>query len=259
MSQIAIEQSPANTSSEVAKTLTDAQATEIVGEINELAIETVERGMLEIGDLILNKVFQGSLGEATSRNPLKSKSMKQIADHKQLRVDRRRLGEWVRAANLRQQLIAKSVDCSNLSYSHFAALLRVKDDNKRQTLAATANEKQWKARHLANQVNEMNKAEVAEGDAQESDLPSDMTAGRLLTALANPRILMEDKEAQRFLGNPQDLEKLSFDVRMQVARDATELFNCMVGSMDLLKLAKKNIALIELGLSEPIDVQADEV
>lgn len=243
----------------VAKSLTKQEVKNLVSEINKLAIETVERGMLAIGLLVLEKVFQGILEAALSRNPYKSKTLQQVCAHADLRVDRRRLGEWVRAAALSKDLMAKGVDCSNLNYSHFAALLKVDDDKKRQKLAADANKGPWTARKLIEEVGKLKVTTVTEEKAQELALPSNMTVGRLLTALANPRILMEDKEAQQFLGNPQDMEVLPFDIRMQVARLCNDLFKWIADSVPLLKLVKKNIALIELKDSEVIDVEANVV
>lgn len=241
------------------KTLTAQQVKNLVSEINKLAKETVERGMLAIGLLVLEKVFQGILEAVLSRNPYKSKTLQAVCVHEDLRVDRRRLGEWVRAAALSKDLIAKKVDCSNLVYSHFAALLKLGDEQDRQKLAAKANKGRWSARKLAEEIGKKKVAEVPDGKAQVPTLPSDMTVGRLLEAAANPRVLMKDKEAQQFLGNPQDLELLEWDVRMQLGKIADELLKSMVGSMDLLKLAKKNIALIELGDPGVIDVEATVV
>lgn len=243
----------------VAKSLTTQQADKIVGEINKLAIETVERGQMDIGDLVLKKVFQGSLDEAISRNPYKSESMKQIVDHASLRVDRRRLGEWVRAAFVRKELMAIDVDCSNLSYSHFAALLKVDDEKKRKKLAAEANKGQWSARTLIDKVDELKVVTVTDGMTPVPDMPPNMTAGRLLKALANPRVLSKDKDAQKILANPQLLESLPYDVRKQVRELAEELVRCMVDSVPLLKSVKKNFALMDLREADVIDVQADVV
>ena len=160
---------------------------------------------MDIGNLVLKKVFQGSLDKATSRNPYKSKSMIQIIADENLRVDRRRLGEWVRAAFVRKELMAKKVDCSNLSYSHFAALLKVDDEKNRKKLAAAANKAQWTARMLTAEVDKLKVPAITEGTAQGHVLPPDMTVGRLLNALTDPRALMKDKEAQQILGSPQEL------------------------------------------------------
>ena len=231
-----------------AKTLTPQQVKKVVSDINKLARETVERGMLAIGLLVLEVVFQGILGAAFSRNPYKSKTLQQVCNDAGLRVDRRRLGEWVRAAALSKELIAKKVDCSNLSYSHFAALLQVDDEKNRDKLAAKANKGQWSARKLAEEIGKTNPAKVSEGKSKD-----------LIKLLGNPEALMKDKEAQKILENPQDLEKLPFDIRLHIAKRADEQVKCVIGFINLLKLAKKNIALIELGDSEVIDVQTLDV
>jgi len=246
---------PAKPTVEVTETLTSPQVKKIVGEINKLARETVERGQMDIGDLVLKKVFQGSLGAAYSRDPYKSKSLQQVCADGDLMVNRRRLGEWVRAAALRKELMAKKVDCLNLSYSHFAALLQVDDEKKRNKLAATANKEQWSARKLIGEVDKTKVPTVTEGKAGGPGQSSDDKAEKLLQVLVNPLALMEDKEAQQLLANPQDMrDKVTYAVQMQIAGQIDKLIASMLDSANLLKLAKKNIAMITLG-----DVQADVV
>jgi len=238
----------AKAGTEAAKTLTPQQVKKVVSDINKLARETVERGMLAIGLLVLEAVFQGILEAAFSRNPYKSKSLQLVCKEQGLMVDRRRLGEWVRAAALSKELIAKKVDCSNLCYSHFATLLQVEDEKERNKLAAKANKGQWSARKLAEEIGKMNPANVSDGKSK-----------GLLKLLGNPEALMKDKEAQKILESPEDLEKLSFDIRLHIAKRADEMVKWMVGSTNLLKLAKKNIALIEFGDPDVIDVEVIDV
>ena len=156
----------------VVKSLTRQQVDGIVREIKKLAIDTVERGQMDIGDLVLKKVFQGSLDKATSRNPDKSKSMLQIIADENLRVGRRRLGEWARAAFVRKELMAKKVDCSNLSYSHFAALLKVDDEKNRRSLRRP--QMRRSGRHDAyGQSRELKVPAITEGTAQGHVLSSE--------------------------------------------------------------------------------------
>ncbi len=232
---------------ESAKTLTPKQVKSVVREINKLALETVERGMLAIGFLVLEKVFKGILEAVFSRNPNKSKSLQQVCNDTDLRVDRRRLGEWVRAAALSKELTAKQVDCSNLSYSHFAALLQVEDEKERDTLARKANKGRWSARKLADEIGKTNPAKASQGKSKD-----------LVKLLGNPEALMKDKEAQKILESPEDLEKLPFDVRLFIAKRADELVKSMADSTSLLKLAKRNIARIELGFQQAVDGPAED-
>jgi hypothetical protein len=232
--------------------LSREQIEAVVNKINHTAIATVERGALEIGDIVLEDVFQGSLDEATSRNPLKDVSMILVCAHKGLMVNRRRLGEWVRAAGLRKELIAKDVDCSNLSYSHFAALLQVDDEEKRKNLAETANNEEWAARKL---IDEVGGTKVAKKKAQKPGQSSEEQAIKLLEVLSNPQALMKDEETKRLLANPQDMrDKVTEAAAYQLALRIDQLIASMLDSADLLKLAKKNIVMITLER-----LQADEV
>ncbi|AFM24873.1 hypothetical protein [Desulfomonile tiedjei] len=245
MAKKAKESNSAKTKNKSTDVLSDDQIKKIVGEINKLAIDTVERGQMDIGDLVLSKVFQGSLDEATSKSPYKNKTMKSIIDHDNLRVNRRRLGEWVRAAFLRKQLLAKEVDCSNLSYSHFAVLLQVENEATRVKLANKANKKKASARKLADEVGKLHRVVHSEEDGK-----------ALLRLLGNPEALMKDEKAKKTLENQEDLEKLPFDIRMLIAKRAEEVAKHMIDSMNLLKVAKKNIALIELRETDVIDIEA---
>lgn len=231
----------------------------MVHKINKMARETVERGQMDIGNLVLNEVFEGILDKACSKDPYKNKSLQLVCSDPDLMVKRRRLGEWVRTAALRKELIAKKVDCSNLSYSHFAALLQVDDVKERNMLAATANKGQLSARKLIDKIGKKIAGKDSKAMVQATSQPSGMTVARLLEALENHQALMEDRQAQQILENPQDLEKLSFDERLQVARCAERLFKLMVSSVNLLKLAKKNIASIDMAWDDAIDVQAIDV
>lgn len=231
-----------------ANTLTKKQVKKIVSEVNQLASDTVERGMLAIGLLILEKVFKGILEAVFSRNPFKSKSLQEVSKDPDLRVDRRRLGEWVRAAYLSKNLIARKVDCSNLCYSHFAALLQVEGEDTCDKLAAKANKGNWSARKLAEEIDKLNPATASEKKSKD-----------LVKLLDNPQALMKDKDAQKILESPRDLEKLPFDIRMHIAKRAEEDAKIVIEYINLLKLARKNIALIELGDGDVIDVEATDV
>jgi len=244
----------AKAGTEAAKTLTPQQVKKVVSDINKLARETVERGMLAIGLLVLEAVFQGILEAAFSRNPYKSKSLQLVCKETDLMVDRRRLGEWVRAAALSKELIAKKVDCSNLSYSHFAALLQVDDEKNRNKLAAKANKGQWSARKLAEEIGKMNPAKVSERKSKD-----------LLKILGNPVAFMKDEETKKILGSPQDMrDKVPLSTAMLLADSIDGLIASMKGSVNLLELAKKNISLAYIPAprvedADVIDVQATVV
>lgn len=262
MNNNAYEVAPANNESGL---LSTEQVDLIVNKINGKAIETVERGALEIGEIVLEDVFHGSLDEATSRNPFKDVSMLVVCAHKGLMVKRRRLGEYVRAAWLRKDLIAKGVECPNLGYSHLAALLQVDDAEKRQDLAAEANDERWTARRLIDEVNGLKVPAAAKKKAQKPGKSSDEQADKLLEILGNPQALMEDEETKKLLANPQDMrDKVTEAMVAQLAARIDHLIASMRDSTALLKLAKKNMRIITLERlqaddDDAIDVQATAV
>lgn len=262
MKNNAYEGNPGNNESGL---LSTEQVHSIVDKINGKAIETVERGALEIGDIALEDIFQGSLDEATSRNPFKNVSMILVCADKRLLVTRRRLGEYVRAAGSRKDLIAKGVECPNLGYSHFAALLQVDDAEKRQQLAAKANEGRWTTRKLIAEVDKLKVTTGTKKKAQKPGKSSDEQADKLLEIMAHPLALMEDEDTKKTLASPEDMRrKVTEAMVAQLAGRIDDLIASMEDSAALLKLAKKNMRIITLERlqaddDDAIDVQAKAV
>jgi hypothetical protein len=225
------------------KPLTPQQVKKIVGDINRLYV-TVGKGQLEIGDFVLNQVFQGSLDEASSRDPYKNKSMALVCGHVDLNVNRRRLGEYVRVAYSRKELIAHNEGCSNLIYSHFAALLQVKDAKERNKLAVKASKGQWSVHKLAEEIGKKKTAKADNGKKQDTGQPSVGIAEQLMQILCNPLALMKDEEVKKMLANPEAIKvQMPLSAAIQLAEVVDELITSMFESAKLLEEAKENIAL----------------
>ena len=241
------------------------EAKKVVRKINKLAMKTVEKGAMDIGELVLNEVFQGRLGEACSKDPFKSSSLQMVCKERDLMVNRRRLGEWVRAAALRKELIAKKVECFHLYYSHYAALLQVEDEKELVKLARTASKEQWSVRDLAKAIGKKKSAAAQSGNSVELVQPDQLKAEQLIQAAGDFLALMQDQDNQRLLEDPQELkDRLGFDVRIQLARRIDDLVACISNPKSLLKLARRNISQIEAEAlqaydADVIDVQAVEV
>jgi len=158
--------------------------------------------------------------------------------------------------------MANKVDCFHLSYSHFAALLQVDDEKKREKLAMTANKEQWPVRKLANEVGKNKAAAALNGKAENPALDSvqHAKAEELMKAAGDFMALMQDDEVRRLLEDPQELkDRLAFDIRMQLARRIDQFVTRMSDSANLLRLAKRNIAQIELADLEAAGVDADVI
>ncbi len=228
------EKNPKKTAVEKPETSIDVLA--VVKGINE-RMTKVGEGSIETGEYILDKVFQGSLGDAFSRNPYKDRSMRQIADHPKLLVDRRTLGTCVKVASLRRNLITSKAACSNLRYSHFVVLLKVMDEKKRRKLAEEASRLRLSVRDLTEKLRGTKQA----GNTVER-------AKELKRKVEDPLSLLKDEKARKLLENPKELAKqLKSADRLLIAKAIDDVVDKMVTSTDLLKRVRRNIAQIELG------------
>jgi hypothetical protein len=228
------EGNPRNGSNEQTEHTIDIDA--IVRGINERAVR-IDDATMEIGGYVLGEVFQGSLEAALSKDPYKSRSLRQVADSPELTISRKRLSTSVRAAAFRRDLMDDQVDCSGLTYSHWAALLKETDNEKRQDLALEAISNGWSSR----QINERVKVTKREQD-------SNGKAKWILRTMERPLDLVKDQEALGLLEDPAKLaEQLKSADRLLMARAIDDIVEKLASSSEILKRAKKNIARIELG------------
>ncbi len=187
------EKNPKKTAVENPETSIDILA--VIKGINE-RMTKVSQGSIETGDYVLDTVFQGSLSDVFSRNPYKERSMRQIADHPKLLVDRRTLGTCVKVASLRRRLIAGKAACSNLRYSHFVVLLKVMDEKKRRKLAEEANRQRYSVRDLTEKLRGTKQAGNTVQKAKE-----------LIRKVEDPLSLLKDEKTKKLLENPKELQK----------------------------------------------------
>jgi len=229
MTTRANETNPKKTAAKKPKTSIDIPA--VVRGIND-RMAKVDKGSIETGEYVLDKVFKGSLKDALSRNPYKDKSMKLICKDPELLVDRRVLGSCVKAAFLRRNLIAAKVDCSKLRYSHFVELLKVTDEKKRRKLAADANRQKWSVRQLA---------EKAKATKQTGKNVERVEA--LVKKVEHPLALLQDKKTIKLLENPEELkQQLDSEGLERILQAIDDVVAKMASSTDFLKRAKKQIA-----------------
>jgi hypothetical protein len=225
-------------SAEAPETFVDIKS--VVRGINKRAVR-IEEASMEIGDYVLEEVFQGSLDEALSRNPYKSRSLRQVADDPELIVDRRRLATSVRAAAFRRDLRGNQVECSSLTYSQWAALLKETDDKKRRDLAAEANRERWTVRQITERINATKQGQDSAGKTKD-----------LLRKMEQPLALLKDQDALGLLSDPKKLEEqLKSADRLQMARVIDEVVEKLTQSSEILRKARKSIARIELGVVQP--------
>jgi hypothetical protein len=218
------------------QTLSPVQVQAVVNEINKMAAETVDKGKMKIGEYVLSVVFKDDLQAVSSQDPYKKTSLTEIAKHPDLLVDRRQLGTWARVAAFRRKLMQDGVDCTKLTYSHFAAIFRLKKDEKRIELAEKASRDDLSVRQLMDEIESCRRKIPAKGKHQE-----------LLKKVEDPFKLMEDEVATELLSDPQKLAELTSGDRVDLIKAIDKAESRMDKSHSFLQQAKKAMLHIELG------------
>jgi len=217
--------------------LSTAQVDAVVKGINGIAVKTVEKGKMEIGEYVLSVVFKDNLKAASSHSPNKDESMSQIGKHPDLAVDHRQLGTWVRAAALRRQLTQDNVDCTQLSYSHFAALLRLKDETKRRELAERASRDNLTVRQI-----------VSEIESTIKHRPVTDQQNAIFQKFEEPLKLIKDEATKSLLSDPQRLtDELESADRLELVKLIDRQNKVIDESKSFLNQVKKTLVRIELG------------
>jgi hypothetical protein len=230
------EQEEAQESDEAPSAELSVSVKEIVHNINRIAFDFVERGKMEIGHYVLQVVFNDNIDDVLSKNPNKTESLRKICDDPELRVDRRRLGNWVRAAALHRDLEANSVDCSGIMTSQLVALLRVKDKDKRRELANEVNSKGLSMRKILDRADELN------GNGN-----SISVAKVLRKKIGNPLSLLEDKDLIALLKDEHRLaEEITYKDRTEIITAIDEVANQMEKSKTFLDEVRDNLFLVDM-------------
>src|SRR5208283_948868 len=198
---------------------------------------------MNIGEYVLSVVFKDDLEAVSSQSPYKNTSLSEIAQHPDLLVDRRQLGTWVRAAAFRRKLIQANVDCSQFTYSHFAALFRLKKEEKQIELAKEVSRDNLSVRQILDRI-----------EASKNGKPSIQPHKQLLKKVEDPFKLMEDKEATDLLSDPEKLAEMSSGDRVDIVKAIDKTESQIKKSHKFLREAKQHILQIELGPYQETEV-----
>jgi hypothetical protein len=215
---------------------TDWSTEDIVRAINDIARRTVETGKLKIGQLVFEKVFKGDINEVLTKNPNKSVSLRDICAHPRLMVDHRKLGSWVKAAALRSKLGDEGVDVSKFYLSHFLAILRVGNAEKRLELAKKAATNNMSGREIVAEI---------ETAKEKSDPPT--KGALLLKKVDDPFSLFEDENDRGFLSDKDRLDReLDSEARLRLIKAIGARLGKMIEVNEFLETSKKNLVAIEM-------------
>lgn len=122
--------------------------------INEKVNETIYQGSIEIGEYILENFFEGNAQLAASKNPNKNHSFNQLCKRDELTIHPNRLGLMVRVACQERYFLENEIDTTDLSYTHKASFVKVKDGKEKINLVKKCIEKEWTTRQLEDEIKE---------------------------------------------------------------------------------------------------------
>jgi hypothetical protein len=137
---------------------------ETVKTISSMYRKNVDNGKIEIGDLLLDKVFKGNGDEAMSTNPQKNETFAKIAERLDRLVEPKTLGSWVRAAAAMRGLKKRGVNLPNLTTYHYVELATVKDVEERIKFAKQAELKGWSVKALREEIRKTKSTDKPELD-----------------------------------------------------------------------------------------------
>ena len=119
--------------------------------IHKKLIETVDRGSREIGEYVLKEFFKGDPEFASSRDPYKNASFRDLADKcgtPEIPVSKSWLNNAVAVAIMIQQLPQGATAYKQLPLSQQIALLPLRDPTKVERIAKEAAANVWSVRRL---------------------------------------------------------------------------------------------------------------
>jgi hypothetical protein len=122
---------------------------------------------LEIGEYVLDHIFEGDVAIASSRNPKKHNGYRSVCDNEALEVKPPELSQMLRVAAQERFLSQSNVDTTTLSYTHKTELIKLKNDTEKVTFVLGIVVDPPSTRELADRVKEMR----SEGRTTQANLP----------------------------------------------------------------------------------------
>jgi hypothetical protein len=120
--------------------------------INEKANEMLYKGSEEIGEYLLKNFFNNDPKLASSKNPHKPVSYRELCKREDLALHPITLGTMVRVAAQERYFKDNKVDTSKLTYTHKAQLVKMEDDNKKIALINDAIKNKLSTREFAKKI-----------------------------------------------------------------------------------------------------------
>ncbi len=211
----------------------------MVQNVRKIVIQTLERGMEELGEYLLQHVFDNDIGKVFSKNPYKGTSFSELARHPQMPLSRQRLAEAVRAAAFGREMEEIGVPRGALSFTHKIHIASIKDRAKRKTIVLKAHDQGWTVETTKKEVQKLVGLASSE----------DQRLGRsLLRQMGELVKLSKDGDTKSFL---QDKG------RLRAALPRTERLQMIGSSEEIRKYLKESVNMLETLEEDLVDIELE--
>jgi hypothetical protein len=210
---------------------------EAVAEINSIALRTVEQGALEIGMWVLKHIFKGDIKLASSKSPRKDRSFAMLSDHPRLRINPRRLSDYLRAAAIRTHAVGSGLELPNATVSHYLESLAVDDEKLRLQLLIEADSNKLSVRDFRKRILEINpKKRVPE-----------KVINQLMHKIKDPHALPVGEDFEKLIEDEEFLkDDLSKKERLNLRAEIETKRDHMTKCGEFLDLLEQRLAEIDL-------------
>jgi hypothetical protein len=206
---------------------------ETVETINSMYRKNVDNGKIEIGTLLLDKVFKGNIEEAMSTNPQKHKTFSKIIVRTDLLVEPKTLGSWVRAAAAMKDLKKRGINLPSLTTYHYVELATVRGEKERTDLAKRAELEGWSVKTLREEIRKAKGREKSEVENLKTDMDRSLRQFSDLELEQDLADFASDIESVKEAYPPEKAMKLLPDVKKCLAnvRASEQLLKDFHGSL----------------------------
>ena len=205
--------------------------------INDKANETLYRGSLEIGNYILKHFFNDDIRLASSKNPRKPNSYKALCRHENLAVPYSTLTVMVRVAAQEKFFKTHHIDTSKLGYTHKANLIRLRNGEKKLSLAKRCIDEGLSTRKLTKLVKSSRNHALNQKKMEQEE-----TAFKNILKIEQ---LLSRSEKSELITDINKIRSMHASTRQELRRKANELLDTMAENMKDCKKLLKNIKKIE--------------
>lgn len=120
--------------------------------INKTIQKTLYQGSIEIGNHVINNIFNGDFEAAVSKSPNKQVSFRKLCEHPDLAVKPSELSKMVRVAAQEEFFKENKIENEGLSYTHKVFLTKLSNKKIKIDIIDQCLKEKWSTRKLEKEI-----------------------------------------------------------------------------------------------------------